>query len=120
MIHCLNNSKNLEATVHALQNKIVTLTKRSNFLCRKITGRPALSLSFYSRHHIATPRAHNHSSAIASRNHDQYTHNNYPCCSKTYRPRKHNMLDPTTLEYIRDLVEETINQALHLTKGASG
>ncbi|THX72761.1 hypothetical protein D6D04_08900 [Aureobasidium pullulans] len=29
------------------------------------------------------------------------------------------MLDPTTLEYIRDLVEETINQALHLTKGAS-
>ena len=30
------------------------------------------------------------------------------------------MLAPTTLQYIRDLVNETINQALHLAKGASG
>ena len=72
-------------------HKIVTLKKRSSFMCRKFTGRPALSLSFSSRHYIATPRAHNHSSAIASRNHDQYIHHDYPCCSKTYRPRSHNM-----------------------------
>lgn len=57
VIHCLNNSKNLEATVRALQNKIVTLTKRSNFLCRKITGRPALSLLLFQTLHRNATRA---------------------------------------------------------------
>ncbi|KAL2026089.1 hypothetical protein VTO58DRAFT_103273 [Aureobasidium pullulans] len=35
-------------------------------------------------------------------------------------PEHTTCLAPTTLQYIRDLVEETTNQALHLAKGASG
>ena len=91
-------------------HKIVTLKKRSSFLCRKFTGRPALSLSpslpdITSQRHARTTILPQLPVATTTSIYITTT----LVVQRLIDPEHTTCLAPTTLQYIRDLVEETIN-----------